>query len=194
MCAIAGWLSQERVAPGHGVLAEMSRLLVHRGPDDAGTYTDDAHGIVLAHRRLSIIDLSSDSHQPMPDVLRDSYLRLMASSTISGNFTRNSRGASTYFATRRHRSRPSHVSGMGRSMPQPLCRNVCNGHLGPTFGTLHLARNAMGMKPLYCMPLPGRAGPGGVRIRAQGVPRRSRLQARPGRFCANAVPGVRLRV
>jgi len=39
--------------------------LSHRGPDDEGTFIDKDKGIGLGHRRLSIIDLSSEGHQPM---------------------------------------------------------------------------------------------------------------------------------
>ena len=46
--------------------ASMSRCLAHRGPDDDGLYshTDDRVSVNLAHRRLSIIDLSG-GHQPL---------------------------------------------------------------------------------------------------------------------------------
>jgi asparagine synthase (glutamine-hydrolysing) len=40
---------------------------VHRGPDDAGFWSDGARRVALAHRRLSIIDLSALGHQPMVD-------------------------------------------------------------------------------------------------------------------------------
>jgi asparagine synthase (glutamine-hydrolysing) len=43
----------------------MGTALTHRGPDDAGAFFDRATGIGLAFRRLSIIDLSPQGHQPM---------------------------------------------------------------------------------------------------------------------------------
>lgn len=45
---------------------EMSRQLTHRGPDDGGLWCDENVGVALAHRRLSILDLSAAGHQPMP--------------------------------------------------------------------------------------------------------------------------------
>jgi asparagine synthase (glutamine-hydrolysing) len=43
----------------------MASTLAHRGPDDAGVWVDEAAGIALGHRRLSILDLSPEGHQPM---------------------------------------------------------------------------------------------------------------------------------
>ncbi len=68
MCGIAG-----AIAPPHRVDEEalrqlgtrMGAAIAHRGPDDAGTWTDAAAGLVLAHRRLAIVDLSPEGHQPM---------------------------------------------------------------------------------------------------------------------------------
>ena len=43
----------------------MIEQLTHRGPDDMGIWKDESSGICLAHRRLSILDLSPHGHQPM---------------------------------------------------------------------------------------------------------------------------------
>ncbi|MCA9512814.1 MAG: asparagine synthase (glutamine-hydrolyzing) [Myxococcales bacterium] len=63
MCGIAGFSGRFDAA----LLDRMNAAIVHRGPDDAGTAFDVAAGIGLAHRRLSIIDLSPRGHQPMVD-------------------------------------------------------------------------------------------------------------------------------
>lgn len=67
MCGIAGLLLPDaepgRLPAAVRTVEAMNALQAHRGPDDAGVY--DAPGIVLGHRRLSILDLSSRGHQPL---------------------------------------------------------------------------------------------------------------------------------
>ena len=46
-------------------------LLIHRGPDDSGTYWSDDGRIGLGHRRLSILDLSPAGRQPMRHLQKD---------------------------------------------------------------------------------------------------------------------------
>ena len=60
MCGFTGFVS--RSVPDKSVLQAMGDTIRHRGPDEEGYYTDERCGI--AHRRLSIIDLSN-GHQPM---------------------------------------------------------------------------------------------------------------------------------
>jgi len=67
MCGIAGVFG--RGAGSHESLADtagrMIGRLVHRGPDDAGAWSDENVGVALGHRRLAILDLSPAGHQPM---------------------------------------------------------------------------------------------------------------------------------
>ena len=67
MCGITGWLYTPGREPAAEALGQMAQAIRHRGPDDEGFCRDPAAGLALAHRRLSIIDLSSASHQPMVD-------------------------------------------------------------------------------------------------------------------------------
>ena len=46
-------------------LKDMAKTIKFRGPDDYGCWIDVNHGIGIAHRRLSIQDLSESGHQPM---------------------------------------------------------------------------------------------------------------------------------
>jgi asparagine synthase (glutamine-hydrolysing) len=68
MCGLTGcWYLQAQ--PQEISLAAlgqaMAARLVHRGPDSAGVWVDQEAKLVLAHQRLSIVDLSSAGHQPM---------------------------------------------------------------------------------------------------------------------------------
>lgn len=67
MCGIAGILSLkgETITDIHRKLSVMSRLIAHRGPDGDGAWVSDDTDIGLAHRRLSIIDLTDHGAQPM---------------------------------------------------------------------------------------------------------------------------------
>lgn len=65
MCGICGVLSSESDASLASTARMMADTLRHRGPDDAGVWTDSDAGVALGHRRLSIIDLSPAGAQPM---------------------------------------------------------------------------------------------------------------------------------
>lgn len=64
MCGILGWATAQS-RDERARFARALDTLRHRGPDDSDIYAAD--GILLGHRRLSIIDLSSAGRQPMVD-------------------------------------------------------------------------------------------------------------------------------
>jgi asparagine synthase (glutamine-hydrolysing) len=70
MCGIAGIFNGGSAE----LLARMNEVIAHRGPDDQGLewFSDSSSG--LAHRRLSIIDLSPAGHQPMCNEARDLWI------------------------------------------------------------------------------------------------------------------------
>ncbi len=143
MCGIAGYW-------GNGtrdVLTAMNDTLKHRGPDDEGVYLHNAVG--LAHRRLSIVDLSPTGHQPM--------------STKDGRFTIVFNGE-IYNHEALRKEFLSTCSFQGTSDTEVLLYLYAT--LGPAFltklegmfacalydrekGTLLLARDPRGKKPLY---------------------------------------------
>ncbi|MGB5639200.1 MAG: N-acetylglutaminylglutamine amidotransferase, partial [Sedimenticolaceae bacterium] len=65
MCGICGELRLDGAPVEPGLIGRMLSALERRGPDDEGTW--QAGKVAFGHRRLSIIDLSSRSHQPMLD-------------------------------------------------------------------------------------------------------------------------------
>src|SRR5580704_5653537 len=63
MCGICGVFDPEFACDLLRLGQRMTATLVHRGPDGGGTFVGE--GVVLGHRRLSIIDLSDAGAQPM---------------------------------------------------------------------------------------------------------------------------------
>jgi asparagine synthase (glutamine-hydrolysing) len=143
MCGIVGAIGQDK----DRITDRMSRALVHRGPDDEGSFQDPA--ITLAYRRLSIIDLDGGA-QPMTD--QQGELTLVCNGEIY-----NSPELRRQLSARGHRfSTSSDVEVILH-----LYREVgtdCVRHLRGMFafalwdsrtGTLFLARDPMGQKPLF---------------------------------------------
>ena len=124
----------------------------HRGPDDEGVHVERERGIALGHRRLSIIDLSSASHQPMID---------LASGVVLGynGELYNYRALRSELGARGHQfTSPGDTEVVLRSYLEwgieALSRFAGMFALAvwdPRRGVVHLARDALGMKPLYVM-------------------------------------------
>ncbi len=67
MCGLAGFFgpATRNDADLSAIAQRMNDTIYLRGPDSHGTWSDQQHGIALGHRRLSILDLSPEGHQPM---------------------------------------------------------------------------------------------------------------------------------
>lgn len=68
MCGITGFLDARGTLSDderRRRVAAMAAALRHRGPDEAGVWTEEGAPVALAHRRLSIIDLTPTGRQPM---------------------------------------------------------------------------------------------------------------------------------
>jgi len=68
MCGIVGIFDPQRRSSSDLLgrqAGDMAATLAHRGPDDEGTWVDPDGRVVFGHRRLSVVDLSPEGHQPM---------------------------------------------------------------------------------------------------------------------------------
>ena len=65
MCGITGIWNLDSSKIDLNYLNNFNNSLKHRGPDGCGTFVDRKEGLGLGHRRLSILDLSTNGKQPM---------------------------------------------------------------------------------------------------------------------------------
>lgn len=159
MCGIAGWQLEGNQHISCGILDKILQLLAHRGPDDSGTYFEHELGVALGHRRLSIIDLSNASHQPMIDSQSGVVI------AYNGELY-NFRSLRTELETLGH-----HFNSRGDT--EVFLRAFiewganCFNHFAGMFAvaiwdkrtqSLYLARDPTGMKPLYYGKLPDQKG------------------------------------
>src|SRR6266404_6378668 len=159
MCGISGWFLKSGNKFDVSHLEAMAEAIDHRGPDDRGYFVDNERGIAFAHNRLSIIDLSSAGHQPM--ISED------------GNFVLNYTGELYNFLQLRkeleglgHRfvSRTDSEVVLrsfmewGAASVERFCGMFAFAMWSKKSGRLFLARDPLGMKPLYYAALPGDEG------------------------------------
>ena len=154
MCGIAGaWTP----ASGLGrdalqALGErMGAAIAHRGPDDAGSWTAPEAGLVLAHRRLAIIDLSPEGHQPMAS--NDQRWIVAFNGEIYDHHALRTELAALGHGFRGHSDTEVLVAAIAQwGVEGALAR--CNGMLALAAWDRHervlwLARDRVGKKPLY---------------------------------------------
>jgi len=148
MCGIAGlW----QLAGSRDLAAQsraMTKAIAARGPDGEGHWTDAAAGITLGHRRLAIIDLSPTGFQPMTSA--DGRIVI----TYNGELYNRAEMAAEL-------DRPWRGTSDTEVLVETIARYGIDGALARANGlfafaafdrttrTLHLARDRLGIKPLY---------------------------------------------
>ncbi len=160
MCGIAGLFVIERSrhesSPGETAL-RMVDTLAHRGPDGRGWWGDPAAGIGLGHRRLSIIDLSPTGAQPMH--------------SGDGRYVITYNGEVYNFAELRAELETLGHTFRGTSDTEVMLASIVEWGLEKAvqsfagmfafalfdreMRTIHLARDRLGIKPLYWSALDG---------------------------------------
>jgi asparagine synthase (glutamine-hydrolysing) len=166
MCGITGavWDCPQKAIDA-SILARMTDVLRHRGPDDQGQYTADlvvhpgyatVPGIALGHRRLSIIDLAG-GHQPLGN--EDGTIQIVFNGEIYNHASLRHRleGTGHRFRTRSDTEVIVHLY----EDEGPECLGLLNGMFAlaiwdATRRQLLLARDRMGEKPLVYCHQPGR--------------------------------------
>lgn len=148
MCGICGELRLDGHQPDLGLLNRMMDKIARRGPDHSGSYSDGP--LMLGHRRLSIIDLSERANQPMVDA--DLGLVLVFNGTIynypelrkelqAKGYQFFSRGDSEVIIKAYH--------AWGEACVERLNGMFAFCIWNMRAKTLFLARDRMGIKPLY---------------------------------------------
>ncbi len=153
MCGICGIMNLGPPASGwcNGLIDRMTETLVHRGPNDRGTWCDDR--IALGHRRLSVIDLSEAGRQPMSN--EDGFIQIVYNGEVY-NFRELKKQHS--LAERGHifRSRTDtevlihlyETVGLETMLPE-LNGMFAFAIWDAKHGMLYLARDRYGVKPLF---------------------------------------------
>jgi asparagine synthase (glutamine-hydrolysing) len=152
MCGIAGFFALRGELPREratrSVLERMIESLRHRGPDDGGTYLDARAG--LAHRRLSIVDLSPAGHQPLRSA--DGSLWITFNGEIFNHVELRRELEARGAAFRSQSDTEAIVQAYAADGPR--CAEAFNGDFA--YGLwdrrrqqLVLARDRMGVRPLY---------------------------------------------
>ena len=151
MCGIVGYWDKNGIDAS--IVERMAMRIQHRGPDDAGIWLDEGPGLALAHRRLSIIDLSSAGHQPMVSPCGRFILVYNGEIYNHQNLRADLENEGGHFDWRGHSDTESLLAGLRHWGVEETLKRL-NGMFAfvlwdNTERTLFLARDRMGEKPLY---------------------------------------------
>lgn len=156
MCGIAGlFVSNSSLSADKPLLAALQAMndtMLHRGPDGDGFWVSEDNRVGLAHRRLAIVDLSPDAAQPMSDA--NGTLQLTFNGEIYNHamLRKELEGKGHLFKTDHsdsevliHGFREWGLEGLVNRLDGMFAFAIWN----TESGTLSLARDRVGIKPLY---------------------------------------------
>lgn len=146
MCGIVGFQGRFE----SDLLGQMANAIAHRGPDDSGVWHSPDGTVGLAHRRLSIIDLSPLGHQPMHDASGTVVIVFNGEIYNFRELRRELEGADYGF--RGHSDTEVLLAlyqARGEAMLSSLNGIFAFAIYDQADQTLFLACDAMGVKPLY---------------------------------------------
>lgn len=148
MCGICGQLNLDSGFPVEAsTIREMTRAIAHRGPDDEGYFI--AGALALGFRRLSIIDLSL-GHQPMSDAEESTVVVFNGEIYNFVELRRELSGRGHVFRTQSDTEVIVHgYKAWGLELFSKLNGMFGLGIWDVRRQRLVLARDAMGIKPLY---------------------------------------------
>jgi asparagine synthase (glutamine-hydrolysing) len=156
MCGITGIFGfDDGFTADEATLRRMTDTLRHRGPDDAGAWTRPDERVALGHRRLSIIDLSPAGRQPMSNEDETVWITYNGEVYNHGELRRR-------LETRGHRYRSRTDTETIVHLYEergPECVEALHGMFALAIWDarrrlLVLARDRLGVKPLYYARLP----------------------------------------
>lgn len=150
MCGILGIIARRsgHLSVDDDAVTRMRDTMTHRGPDDAGLWRHQS--AVLAHRRLSVIDVSSGGHQPM--LTPDGRFALVYNGELynDASLRRSLEERGTRFRSHSDTETVLHLLSTGGPGAMDQIRGMYALGLWDTQrGELLLARDPLGIKPLY---------------------------------------------
>ena len=146
MCGIAGIVGLKNREHASEKIRRMTDLVSHRGPDADGFFIDE--GIAIGHRRLSIIDLSEEANHPLFDA-SGRYAII-----LNGEIY-NFRDVKTQLPDYEFRTQGDTEIVLAAYIKYgPECLSMLNGMFAIVIWdnvekTLFIARDRLGVKPLY---------------------------------------------
>lgn len=153
MCGLAGILSQrgESREELETVARRMAATLRHRGPDDAGSWSDPRHGVAFGFRRLAILDLSPAGHQPMQS--SSGRYTIVFNGEVYNHRSLRARLEGDGTAFRGHSDTEVVLAAFDRWGVRPALRRFVGMFAMAVWdageGKLTLVRDRLGIKPLY---------------------------------------------